>query len=109
VIVALAGVAFAASRVQDARLMASPRLWIKGLTGALAEVPRDTARLTVLAVRQLLHPRPGCGEWVTRSVAPNEPADRARREILGSLAPGEIVAGHDVESSEMLIHRMIEP
>jgi hypothetical protein len=109
VIVALAGAAFAASLEEDERLMASPRTWLRELIGALARVPRDTVRLTVVAVRQLLHPQPQRGQWVTRSVGPDQASDRARREILGSLAPGEIVTGHDTESSEMLVHRIIEP
>ncbi len=105
-VIAIAGAAYDASRERDVTLVSSPGAWLRGLAGAIARVPRDVVRLTLLAFVSAVRPLPAEEAFEERSVTGATVADQARREILGSLAPGEIVVGHDDDGERMLVHRL---
>ncbi len=101
----IASAAYVAALREDAGLLAGARQWVRGTLRAFARVPGDLAQLTVAALTIPIRDRGSrCGEFVTREVAGDLAADRARREVLGSLSPGEIVLGHDVDG-RLIVHR----
>lgn len=106
-VVALAAVAYAAELHEDGDLLADPVAWLRGGARAIARIPGDIVILAGVALLAAVRPGSGPrGEFVRRSVSGERNADRARREILGSLAPGEIVIGHEQDDGQMLVHRL---
>jgi hypothetical protein len=105
VIALLAGAAFALARDQEPFRPAFVREWLTGLADALLQVPGHIAALTIAALRQLVSPARRRGEFELREERPYRAKDRARREILGSLAPREIVVAHQ-DDGRMLVHRL---
>jgi hypothetical protein len=105
-VVALAVLAHEASRERDATLVAGPGAWLRELAQALARVPLDVLRLTIAAVGSPLRPLGDEDAFEERRVRGGSLAEQARREIVGSLSPGEIVVGHDDSGERMLVHRL---
>lgn len=105
-VVVLAGLAADAARERHVTLVAHPGAWLRELGRALSRVPRDVLQLTVAAFVSVVRPLPDAGAFEERSVHGGTIAEQARREIVGSLAPGEIVVGHDEAGERMLVHRL---
>lgn len=105
-IVLVATAAFEVSREQGARLAEEPRAWARELRRALVRVPRESAELTLLAVRQAIRPVDRVGRLRTHTADAERVSQRARREILGSLSPGSIVIGHDDSGNRERLHEL---
>lgn len=111
-VVFLGGVAYEAAREQGFAEVSLPLLALRRLPRALARVPGDLLRLTLMALAQLLDPRGGRG--VLRAVPFRHGADEGRRaagrralaEAVGSVSPNTIVIGIDVERDLMLVHQL---
>jgi hypothetical protein len=85
--------------------------WLRHLSRPLRTVPADIGALSVLAVRQLIHPRDVNG--VFRAVPFRcgdddglETGRRAVAESLGSFAPNTIIVGVDPECELLLGHQL---
>jgi hypothetical protein len=84
--------------------------WFARAHRPLLKVPSDVAALSLIALRQLIHPRPVNGEF--RAVPfpcgdqEHEFGRRALAESLGSFAPNTIVVGVDVDRELILGHQL---
>jgi hypothetical protein len=79
--------------------------WITGFAAAARRMPVEIVLVSMAAFRQVAERRSERGSFELRDVEPGSGADRGRREILGSLSPGEIVVGHE-EDGRMIVHRL---
>jgi hypothetical protein len=107
----MAVLAFALGREQFAGRETIRARWFHRLARPLVKVPGDTARLCLVALRQLRNPRAARGTF--RAVPFHGPEDRVHRigqsalaEALGSFAPNTIVVGVDRERELILAHQL---
>lgn len=89
---------------------ARPR-WFATVYRPLLKVPSDVAVVSVVALRQLVRPRPVNGAFRTARFrcGPEHDIEMGRRalaESLGSFAPNTIIAGVDVERELILAHQL---
>lgn len=108
---AIAATAFELAREERIAGLVRPRLsWLVRAHRPLLKVPVDVAALSVVAVRQLVRPRPVNG--VFRAVpfrCTNEEHEFGRlalAESLGSFAPNTIIVGVDLERQLILGHQL---
>jgi hypothetical protein len=85
--------------------------WLAAIHRPLIKVPSDVARVSLLAFRQLVRPRPVNGTFraVPFRCGPDHDIDIGRRalaESLGSFAPNTIIIGVDVERELILGHQL---
>jgi hypothetical protein len=108
---ALAAAAFEVSREQGFAEVSISPLWLTGAWRLVLRVPADIARVSVMAVRQAVAPRPvrGTLRAVPFGACGDDSSDVGRRalaEALGSLAPNTIVIGVDLERHLILAHQL---
>ena len=85
--------------------------WLTTLHRPLLKVPSDIATLSLLALRQLVKPRPVNGAFraVPFRCGPEHDIEIGRRalaEAFGSFAPNTIIVGVDVERELILGHQL---
>jgi multisubunit Na+/H+ antiporter MnhE subunit len=100
--------------LSEQRLVAlQPRLsWFPRLPLALAQLPLDSARLTVALVRALVKRSPPRGSfravrWRTLGDDPESEQRRAVAEALDSVGPNSYVIGIDRERGALLVHQLL--
>lgn len=109
---ALAATAFELAREQDIAHLTARLRWIARAYRPLIKAPIDIAIVSIVAVRQLLRPRPMRGRF--RAV-PFRCGDEeqlvggraALAEALGSFAPNTIVVGVDEDRNLILAHQLL--
>lgn len=87
--------------------------WLRTAHRPLLKVPSDIATVSLLALRQLLRPRPVNGTFraVPFRCGPEHDIEAGRRalaESLGSFAPNTIIVGVDIERELILAHQLRE-
>jgi hypothetical protein len=85
--------------------------WLTTLHRPFLKVPSDIATVSLLALRQLINPRPVNGVFraVPFRCGPDHDIEIGRRalaESLGSFAPNTIIVGVDVERELILGHQL---
>src|SRR5947208_8340501 len=105
---AIAATGFELAREQQTVGGLTGRLhWLARLHRPLLKVPSDVAQLSMLALRQLVRPKPANGVFraVPFRCGPEhdiEPGRQALAEGVGSFAPNTIIVGVDVERELIL-------
>ena len=107
----LAAIGFELTREQRIAGVATEARWIGRLYKPLLKVPSDVAAVSLVALRQLRHPRPVNGEF--RAVRFRRGDDErletgkwALAESFGSFAPNTIIVGVDPERELILGHQL---
>jgi hypothetical protein len=109
---ALAATGFELAREQKTVGGLTARLrWMARLHRPLIKVPSDIAALSVLAFRQLIHPKHVNGTFraVHFRCGPEHDIESGRSalaEAFGSFAPNTIVVGVDVDRDLILAHQL---
>jgi hypothetical protein len=107
---AIAATGFELAREQRVSGGLKARLgWLAHLYRPVLNVPSDVVALSMLAVRQLIRPRPVNGEFRSvrfRCVAREFETRRAAAESFGSFAPNTIIIGVDGERELLLGHQL---
>jgi hypothetical protein len=85
--------------------------WLSAVHRPLRKVPSDIATVSLMALRQLVRPKPVNGAFraVPFRSGPNHDIEIGRRalaESLGSFAPNTIIVGVDVERELILGHQL---
>lgn len=85
--------------------------WLATLHRAVRNVPADIVRLSLLALRQLVRPKPVNGSFRAVHFARGDDAAletgrRAMAESFGSFSPGTIIIGVDGERELILGHQL---
>jgi hypothetical protein len=85
--------------------------WLRTVHRPLLKVPSDIATVSLLALRQLVRPKPVNGTFraVPFRCGPEHDIEVGRRalaESLGSFAPNTIIVGVDVEQELILGHQL---
>jgi hypothetical protein len=85
--------------------------WLRAVHRPLLKVPSDVATVSLMALRQLIRPKPVNGtfravQFRSSSEEDVEVGRRALAESLGSFAPNTIIIGVDVEEELILGHQL---
>lgn len=86
--------------------------WLARLYRLLLSVPRDTAVVSLLALRAVVRRPPSQGEFRVVAFEPDDDSDarargrRALAETVGSVAPNTFVIGIDEERGLLLAHQL---
>lgn len=111
---AIAATGFELAREQQTAGGLTMRLrWLRTLHRPLLKVPSDIATVSLLALRQLVRPKPVNGTFraVRFHCGPEHDIEVGRRalaESLGSFAPNTIIVGVDIERELILGHQLRE-
>lgn len=109
---ALAATGFELAREHDTAGGLTARLrWLMTLHRALVKVPSDIAAVSLMAFRQLIHPRQSNGTFraVPFRCAREHDIETGRRalaESFGSFAPNTIIVGVDVDRELIIGHQL---
>ncbi|MBV9338899.1 MAG: hypothetical protein JO243_23675 [Solirubrobacterales bacterium] len=108
----LAATGFELAREQQTAGGVTARLsWLGTVHRPILKAPSDVAVVSMLALRQLVRPKPVNGTFraVPFRCGAEEPAETGRRalaESMGSFAPNTIIIGVDVERELILGHQL---
>lgn len=107
----LAATGFELAREQQIADLSVQAHWVGRLYKPLLKVPGDIAAVTLVALRQLRHPRQTNGEFraVPFKCGENERLETGRwalAESFGSFAPNTIIIGVDRERELILGHQL---
>jgi hypothetical protein len=107
----IAATAFGLARERDLTGVATRLSWLARVPRAVARAPGDLVVVSMMALRQLAHPRASVGEFRVVSFAcGEEPAlesgRRALAESFGSFAPNTIIIGVDPDRELLLAHQL---
>lgn len=109
---AIAATGFELAREQQTAGGLTARLdWLRTVHRPLLKVPSDIATVSLLALRQLISPKPVNGAFraVPFHCGPEHDIEIGRRalaEALGSFAPNTIIIGVDIEHELILGHQL---
>ena len=109
---AIAATGFELAREQQTAGGLTARLrWLRTVHRPLLKVPADIAKVSMMALRQMVRPKPVNGTFraVPFRCGPEHDIEIGRRalaESLGSFAPNTIIVGVDVEQELILGHQL---
>lgn len=109
---AIAATGFELAREQQTAGGLTARLrWLRTVHRPLLKVPADIAKVSMMALRQMVRPKPVNGTFraVPFRCGPEHDIEIGRRalaESLGSFAPNTIIVGVDVERELILGHQL---